>query len=366
MADDKLATLYKTQKSLTEWLEDIKHKDVEAIRREDNDKRERLKVVHRLIGLPFDQPVQFEATDLRDKTPAFAAYMKDHAEELCALRLIPKTDGLPKLRMRGKTVQGAYEWFVEQHVDSAKYRADFVPHAEVGTWATIFIVNQHGIQGEIIRGGHYQLTQGFHEKEGPTTFRYDFTDWTLEPHSDKALAYLKTLAAYLHVPDAALQQTLSKEVDATFAHDYLEGYFETTASKDFGTWFIDYSATLGKLYDDVIITPPATDVAALLRGQTGSSGIAQGPAQIVAVDQLQADFPEGAVLVCEVTTPHYVPLMQKAAAIVTDQGGILSHAAIVARELKKPCIVGTGDATKKLQNGQIVQIDADNGSVTLA
>jgi pyruvate,water dikinase len=71
------------------------------------------------------------------------------------------------------------------------------------------------------------------------------------------------------------------------------------------------------------------------------------------------------VLVCEVTTPNYVPLMQKAVAIVTDQGGILSHAAIVARELKKPCIVGTGNATKILKTGQIVSVDANNGAVFL-
>jgi pyruvate,water dikinase len=55
--------------------------------------------------------------------------------------------------------------------------------------------------------------------------------------------------------------------------------------------------------------------------------------------------------------------MQKAVAIVTDQGGILSHAAIVARELKKPCIVGTGNATTLLKNGQIVAVNADSGTV---
>jgi pyruvate,water dikinase len=55
--------------------------------------------------------------------------------------------------------------------------------------------------------------------------------------------------------------------------------------------------------------------------------------------------------------------MRKASAIITDQGGILSHAAIVARELKIPCIVGTVDATKKLKNGQIVTVDANKGVV---
>ena len=101
----------------------------------------------------------------------------------------------------------------------------------------------------------------------------------------------------------------------------------------------------------------------LVKGMTGSPGKAEGPVRIVEPDKLDTDFPDGGVLVCTVTTPNYVPLMQKAAAIVTDQGGILSHAAIVARELKKPCIVGTGNATKVLKNGQTVSVDADNGIV---
>lgn len=77
MSDDKLANLLATQKSLTEWLEDIAHKDAAKIRREDGDKRERLKVLHAVIGLPFDEPVQFGGVDLANKTPRFATYLHD-------------------------------------------------------------------------------------------------------------------------------------------------------------------------------------------------------------------------------------------------------------------------------------------------
>ena len=79
---------------------------------------------------------------------------------------------------------------------------------------------------------------------------------------------------------------------------------------------------------------------------------------------MDSDFKKGSVLVCKVTTPDFVPIMMRACAIVTDQGGILSHAAIVARELKIPCIVGTKNATTMLQNGQLVRVNANNGSVT--
>ncbi|HSX18409.1 MAG TPA: PEP-utilizing enzyme [Candidatus Saccharimonadales bacterium] len=362
MADERLAELLKTQKSLTEWLEDIKHKDAEAIRREDNDKRERLKVLNEVIGLPFDKPTQFEATDLAEKTPDFMTYLKTHSDELCALRLIPKVDGLPKLRMRGKSIKDAYEWFKEQDIDPSKYRADFIPHPPDYSWATIFIVNQHGIQGEIIWGGHHQLTQGFHDKEAPMVFRYDFKRWSVHPKNSKALKHLKNLAAYLRVPDSARQKDLATQLDSSFANDFLEGYFES-ADSSLGTWFIDYSPVLGKLYKDTVIQAGKSTTESLVSGMSGSPGKAKGAVQIVYPDNLDVNFPDGAVLVCEVTTPDYVPLMQKAVAIVTDQGGILSHAAIVARELKKPCIVGTGNATKILKNDQIVSVDAGTGLV---
>lgn len=362
MTDDKLAELLKTQKSLTEWLEDIKHSDATLIRKEDNEKRERLKLLNKIIGLPFDKPTQFEARELNDDNPDFMKFLKDRGEELCALRLMPKTEGLPKLRMRGKTIKGAYVWFREQDIDPADYKADFVPHAPDSSWATIFIVNKHGIQGEIIQGGHHQLTQGFHDGAAPTIFRYDFKTWSLVPDNDGALAHLKKLVEFIYVPDLVKQEELHKRLNATFEHDYLVGYFETTDSS-MGTWYIDYSQSLGAMYQDVILRTEPPKNKAIVSGQTGSPGMATGKVCIVDPDNLDVDFPENGVLVCEVTTPNYVPLMQKASAIVTDQGGILSHAAIVARELHKPCIVGTGDATMKLRNGDVVTVDADAGTV---
>ena len=65
------------------------------------------------------------------------------------------------------------------------------------------------------------------------------------------------------------------------------------------------------------------------------------------------------------TIPDFLPAMKKAVAFVTDEGGILCHAAIVAREFKKPCIVGTKFATKILKDGDYVEVDANNGVVRL-
>lgn len=359
-----LASFWGQQKSLTEWLEDIGHKDAVVIRREDNDKRERLKVLNKVIGLPYDRPAQFEAQELADKSPALRKFLDGHGNELCALRLMPKADGLPKLRMRGKTIKETYQWFLEQKIDASMYRADFVPHVEQTDFATIFVVNKHGIQGEITRGGHHELTQGFHEKFTPHVFRFDYKKWSVDPADNKILEHLKKLASYLKVADAAKRAELHKKLGSTFTRDYLEGYFESTHSKKAGTWFIDYSPSLGKIYSKMIVRTKSSNASVV--GQTGSPGKAKGPVCIVQPDKIDSDFPQGGILVCSVTTPNYVPLMQRAAAIVTDQGGILSHAAIVARELKVPCIVSTGNATQVLKSGQVVSVDANLGVVSLA
>jgi len=65
------------------------------------------------------------------------------------------------------------------------------------------------------------------------------------------------------------------------------------------------------------------------------------------------------------TRPEFVPLMKKAAAIITDEGGITSHAAIISREMNIPCIIGTKIATKIFKDGDLVEVDADKGIVKI-
>lgn len=100
-----------------------------------------------------------------------------------------------------------------------------------------------------------------------------------------------------------------------------------------------------------------------LSGAIAYRGIAQGPVRVIRgrkdLERLQA----GDVLVSVLTEPDYVAAMQKAVAIVTDEGGIMSHAAIVARELQKPCVIGTRSATAVLKDGDMVEVDAERGIV---
>ncbi len=73
---------------------------------------------------------------------------------------------------------------------------------------------------------------------------------------------------------------------------------------------------------------------------------------------------DGKIVVVPSTSPSYVPLMRKAKALITDHGGMMSHAAIVAREFNLPCIVGTKQATKVLKTGDKIVIDLINGEVS--
>lgn len=102
----------------------------------------------------------------------------------------------------------------------------------------------------------------------------------------------------------------------------------------------------------------------LLQGLGASPGTASGFVRVLATASDGARLHAGDVLVAKMTSPDWVPVMRRAAAIVTDAGGMTSHAAIVSRELGIPCIVGTRDATTKLGDGAVVTVDATLGTVT--
>ncbi len=101
----------------------------------------------------------------------------------------------------------------------------------------------------------------------------------------------------------------------------------------------------------------------ILNGAGASPGIGSGSVKVLKSPKEIGKVKEGDVLVAEMTSPDYVPAMKKAAAIVTDEGGQTSHAAIVSRELGIPCVVGTKDATKVLKDDMVVTVDGSEGSV---
>jgi len=100
-----------------------------------------------------------------------------------------------------------------------------------------------------------------------------------------------------------------------------------------------------------------------LIGMGASPGVSTGPVKIIHDMNDLHKLQKGDILVTKMTTPDMVPAMEKAGAIITDQGGVTSHAAIVSREMQTPCIVGTKVATTRLKEGDIVTVDASHGNI---
>ncbi len=373
-----LSTLYKTQISLTEWFQRMGLENSEAHRKEDNDKRERLAVLNEYFGLPFDRPTQFAVSEIVSSSPRFEEFLKTRGSELCALRLIPIDPALSKLRTRGASIAESMKWFALQEIDPEKYKADFVPHPADHVWSTIFVINQHGAFGQIVAGSHNQLTQGFYD-EGtePITFSWNGASMESNPKNGDAEAHLLEIIGMLRVVDSAAREKLVIEFGAKFFGEFLCGYFETASSKQFGTWFIDWNRILGESYGDMTSLHPfmggvgggpesESVEARSLRGQIGSRGSVTGRARVIrAVDLVGADIEPGEILVTDMTTPDFLPLMMKAGGVVTAWGGILSHAAIVCRELGKPCVTNVKGLLELIHDGDLIGIDAIEGTVNM-
>ena len=103
----------------------------------------------------------------------------------------------------------------------------------------------------------------------------------------------------------------------------------------------------------------------MLKGYCASQGHATGKVKVCRGMEEVAKFKEGEILVACMTQPEYVPAMKKAAAIVTDEGGLTCHAAIISRELGKPCIISTKKATRILKDGMTVEVNATEGWVKI-
>ncbi|MSR85351.1 hypothetical protein EXS71_02860 [Candidatus Uhrbacteria bacterium] len=354
------------QPSMTEWFEAIGDKtDSEAFRAEDNKKVDRLEILYQTIELPYERSEPFPARALFDRSPEFMRVLETRGAELCAIRLVPSRADLPKLRQRGLSLKECYEnWFLQQEINPDDYTAYVCPHSETLLWSATFVVNQDRIFGEIIEGLHSQLTHG-DTKKPLYQFFYNGSEWKWSTKHPEAAKQIARMIDLIRVSDRNKQSVLEERLQAEFYRDYLGGYFESTVWPDDRVYIIDYNRLLPKFIPTPSLTIwEETKESGMLKGSVAYPGYASGPVVIVAEGDLSSiEFPEGAILVCDNTDVRYLPLMKKAGAIVTNRGGILSHAAIVARELKKPCLIGTGDATTKLKTGDQIEVDADHGIV---
>jgi pyruvate, water dikinase len=107
------------------------------------------------------------------------------------------------------------------------------------------------------------------------------------------------------------------------------------------------------------------DASGAIDGYAASPGVVEGVARVVRDVNEIGTVQQGEVLVCPVTAPSWAPVFPKVSAAVSDIGGMMSHAAIIAREYGMPAVVGTGHATKRIKTGDRVRVDGDAGTVTI-
>ncbi len=121
------------------------------------------------------------------------------------------------------------------------------------------------------------------------------------------------------------------------------------------------------LYKDIVSTKSRTDH---LEGRVAMTGKARGRVRVILhnkrnISKEVANFKKGEILVTEMTRPDTIMACKKASAVITDEGGITSHAAIISRELKIPCVIATKIATQLLKTGDLVEVDADRGFIKI-
>ncbi|MDD5031767.1 MAG: PEP-utilizing enzyme [Patescibacteria group bacterium] len=127
-------------------------------------------------------------------------------------------------------------------------------------------------------------------------------------------------------------------------------------------FFLYYGRKARRIENKYFAKPKGKEIGEL-KGVSAQKGIARGKAKIILSYNDFKKFKDGDILIATNTMPEYMPVIRKAGAIVTEIGGVTCHAAVVARELKKPCLIGVASATAILKDGDKVEVDADKGIV---
>ena len=116
---------------------------------------------------------------------------------------------------------------------------------------------------------------------------------------------------------------------------------------------------------NIQIVNPSKSHGKIIIGNTACKGFIKGKAKVIFELSELNKVQKGDVIVTPMTTPEMIPALKKASAIITDEGGITCHAAIVSRELKIPCVIGTVNASNLISDGDLLEVDANKGSIKI-
>ncbi len=172
----------------------------------------------------------------------------------------------------------------------------------------------------------------------------------------KKLADMKGLT-YMQLIHCTKKELKGRLPPITIINERIEGFTEVVLNGKLEIVSGEESKKIKEmLAEDIVETEE-------LEGVVVCNGLVNGNVKIVASRDDLSKVHKGDILITSMTTPEMIAVMKMAAAFVTDEGGITCHAAIIAREMKKPCIIGTKIATKVFKDGDLVEVDADKGII---
>lgn len=213
------------------------------------------------------------------------------------------------------------------------------------------------------------------EIKGLIKISEEFTFWQDERKRSSFLTthylskFLEEISKRTKIPLDSLKYITQREIKMAFDGDLKES--EMQKRKQNGVYYWDkfgmecvYGVEADKVKESILGSKDLGQVDDF-RGLTASVGKAIGRVRILKSATEISKIEQGDILVAVMTRPDYIPAMKKASAIVTDEGGITCHAAIVSRELQIPCIIGTKIATKVLKDGMMVEVNANHGWVKI-
>lgn len=268
-------------------------------------------------------------------------------------------------KAEGLTEEPAIAVVVQAMVDAACAGVMFTADPSSGDTGRIVIEAAWGL-GEVVVGGQVEPDTYSVSKKEPRVCEVRVGDKSVRLVRDaEGHTQRETLS-----PEQAHERVLSDVAVLELARLGLRVEQHYGAPQD-----IEWAEERGRLF--LVQTRPITTLGksavppseeghagkALVQGLGASPGVAAGRVRVLASPAEGRQLQPGEVLVAEMTSPDWVPTMRRAAAIVTDRGGMTCHAAIVSRELRKPCVVGTRTATRTLRAGEPVTVDGSTGEV---
>ena len=267
---------------------------------------------------------------------------------------------------RGLTAEPAIAVVVQKLVDAERAGVMFTADPSTGDRSRVVIEAAFGL-GEVVVGGQVEPDTYVLTKDGPYLLetrigckshkivRGDSGVVRVELGKDEAMQRVLT--------DAEIVKLARLGIEVVARYDGEPQDIEWAIAGD--ETFLVQSRPITTLTSTQQSLPaPATRLGRpLLQGLAASSGIAAGKVRILTSPQEGKLLQPGEVLVAPMTNPDWVPTIRRAAALITDGGGMTCHAAIVARELGVPCVVGARTATSTLRDGELVTVDGARGTV---